>query len=143
VSINVLNAVDELLVPCDAGAYSLAGLGRLQETVEQVRRHLDNRTLKIGGLVLTRVHRNRATAEIEAQLRAAFGELVYRTTIPHGVSVEQAHARHLTVLEHSPKSATAIAYHELLTEVIPNGEQSKKRRPVNRVQSHPPESDAA
>ena len=37
VTINVVNYVRELLVPVDAGLYSVAGLGRLQETVEQVR----------------------------------------------------------------------------------------------------------
>ena len=62
VSINVLNAVGELLVPVDAGAFS----GRrpaadLQESVDQVRRYLDNRALKIAGLVMTRTHANRAT----------------------------------------------------------------------------------
>jgi cellulose biosynthesis protein BcsQ len=45
VSINVLNAVGELLVPVDAGAFSVAGLGRLQESVDQVRRYLDNHAL--------------------------------------------------------------------------------------------------
>jgi chromosome partitioning protein len=34
VSINVLNAVGELLLPVDAGAFSIAGLGRLQESVD-------------------------------------------------------------------------------------------------------------
>jgi chromosome partitioning protein len=52
VSINVLNAVGELLVPVDAGAFSVAGLGRLQESVDQVRRYVDNRTFKVAGLGL-------------------------------------------------------------------------------------------
>ena len=42
VTINVLNAVGELIVPVDAGLYSLVGLGRLEETIGQVRRFLDN-----------------------------------------------------------------------------------------------------
>src|SRR4051812_35209972 len=77
VTINVRNAVAELVVPVDAGVYSLAGLGRLRETVEQVRRYLDNPTLRIAGLLLTRTHNNRATRDIADQLRAAFGPLVY------------------------------------------------------------------
>ena len=39
-NVNVLNAALELVVPVDPGIYSAVGLGKLQETVEQVRRHL-------------------------------------------------------------------------------------------------------
>jgi chromosome partitioning protein len=118
VGINVLNAVGELLVPVDAGAFSISGLTRLQESIEQVRRYLDNHALKIGGLVMTRTHANRATRDILNQLRGAFGALVYQTTIPHSVRVEEAHARHRTVLEYAPKSAPALAYQALVSEVL-------------------------
>jgi len=118
VTINVLNAVHELLVPVDAGPWSVAGLGRLQESVDQVRRYLDNRALRIGGLVMTRTHANRATRDIDAQLRAAFGPLVHQATIPHSVRVEEAHARCRTVLEFAPRSAPAMAYDRLLTEIL-------------------------
>ena len=118
VGINVLNAVRELLVPVDAGAFSIAGLGRLQESVEQVRRYLDNHALRIGGLVMTRTHANRATKDILDQLRGAFGSLVHQTTIPHSVRVEEAHARHRTVLEFAPKSTPALAYQNLVSEVL-------------------------
>jgi chromosome partitioning protein len=129
VSINVLNAVGELLVPVDAGAFSVAGLGRLQESVDQVRRYLDNRLLTIAGLVMTRTHANRATKDIDAQLRAAYGPLVHQATIPHSVKVEEAHARCLTVLEFAPRSAPALAYGQLLTEILDDG-KTRTRNPV-------------
>lgn len=125
VTINVLNFAQELIVPVDAGLYSVAGLGRLQETVEEVRRHLDNPGLRIAGLVLTRTHKNKATADIEAQLRAAFGPLVFRASIPHSVRVEEAHARHRTVIEFSRMSAPARAYDALLREVLGDGQQQR------------------
>src|SRR5262249_9361766 len=61
VAINVLNTVGELIVPVDAGLYSIVGLGRLEETIGQVRRFLDNPALRVAGLVLTRTHHNKAT----------------------------------------------------------------------------------
>jgi chromosome partitioning protein len=124
VTINILNYAGELLVPVDAGLYSVAGLGRLQETVDQVRRYLDNRELWIAGLVLTRAHNNRATKDIEGQLRAAFGPLVHEAVIPHSVRVEEAHARHRTVLEFAPRSMPALAYDRLVTEVLGHGEST-------------------
>lgn len=125
-TINVLNAVDELIVPVDAGLYSVAGLGRLQETVEQVRRYLDNPWLKIAGLLLTRTHNNRATKDIAEQLRAAFGPLVYREMIPHSVRVEEAHARHRTVIEFAPASTPAKAYEAFIEEVLDDGQQQQQ-----------------
>lgn len=122
VTINVVNYVRELLVPVDAGLYSVAGLGRLQETVEQVRKFLDNHNLRISGLVMTRAHNNRATKDIEGQLREAFGDLVHQAVIPHSVRVEEAHARHRTILEFAPRSAPALAYDRLITEVLGHGE---------------------
>jgi chromosome partitioning protein len=143
VGINVLNAVDSLIVPVDAGIYSIAGLGKLQETVEQVRKYLDNPGLDIAGLVLTRTHRNKATADIEAQLRAAFGDLVFRTTIPHGVRVEEAHARHRTVAEFSPKSAPAVAYESLVEEVLSHGQHEQPARDsLHRLDADPADDEA-
>jgi chromosome partitioning protein len=124
VTINVLNAVGELLVPVDAGLFSVVGLARLQETVDQVRRYLSNHNLRISGLVMTRTHRDRATRDIDEQLRGAFGALVHQATIPHSVRVEEAHARHRTVMEFAPRSAPALAYGRLLMEVLGN-EQSR------------------
>jgi chromosome partitioning protein len=124
VTINILNYVGELIVPVDAGLYSVAGLGRLQETVEQVRKYLDNRRLRIAGLVMTRTHSNRATKDIEGQLREAFGPLVHESIIPHSVRVEEAHARHRTILEFAPRSTPALAYDRLITEVLGHGERT-------------------
>jgi chromosome partitioning protein len=122
VTINILNYVGELLVPVDAGLYSVVGLGRLKDTVNQVRTHLDNQTVRIVGLVLTRAHNNRATKDLETQLREVYGPLVHKAVIPHSVRVEEAHARHRTVLEFAPRSTPALAYDRLLTEVLGHGE---------------------
>ena len=103
VSVNVLHAVNELLVPVDAGLYSVMGLGRLQQTVEKIRRHLIHPELCIIGLILTRMMKHRGAHELEAQLRETYGSLVYKTVVPYSPQVELATARHRTVLEYSPR----------------------------------------
>ena len=140
VTVNVLNYAGELLVPVDAGLYSIMGLARLQETVEQVRRYLDNRELRISGMVVTRAHHNRATKDLERQLREAYGDLVYRTIIPHSVRVEEAHARHRTVSEFDPRSTPALAYDRLITEVLKHGQSQRDAR---RVDPSDGDADAA
>jgi chromosome partitioning protein len=128
VLVNILQAVAEIIVPVDAGLYSVAGLGRLQETVDQVRKHLDHAELHIIGLVLTRAMKNKATRDLERLLREAYGDLVYRTAIPHSVKVEEGHARHRTVLEHAPKSPAAVAFEQLITEVLKHGQKRNAGR---------------
>lgn len=137
VGINVLNAVGELLVPVDPGAWSIQGLGQLQTAVADVHRYLDNRALRIAGLVMVKTHANKATKDLESQLRAAFGPLVHKATIPHSVRVEESHARNLTVLEFSPKSAPALAYSHLIQEILEHG----KARTRNAVAAD--DADAA
>lgn len=124
ISINVMNAARELVVPVDPGIYSASGLGRLQETVEQVRKHLAHPELSIIGLILTKLMKNKATRDFESQLREHYGSLVYAATVPYSVKVEEACARHLTVLEHAPSSPAAVAFDRLVKELTPNGKRA-------------------
>jgi chromosome partitioning protein len=130
-TVNVLQAVTEVLVPIDPGLFAVAGLGRLQETVDRVRVHLEHPDLSIIGLLVTRASKNRVTRQLEEQLRESFGPLVFTTVIPAGVKVEEAHASYRSILEWSPESPVGQAYSELVTEVL-NG-KSKKSPARRRV----------
>ena len=137
VTVNVLAAVGEVIVPVDAGIYAVSGLGQLQQAVADVVEYLGNRSLRVAGLVLTRTHANRATRDIADQLRAAYGPLVYSASIPHSVKVEEAHARNLTVLEFAPTSAPARAYDALLSEVLDDGDEQRAGSPPASIDPHP------
>jgi chromosome partitioning protein len=128
VSVNILNAVTEIVVPVDAGIYGAMGLGQLQTTVEKVRRHLNHADLKIIGLLITRAMANRATKDMETQLRESYGAMVFKSVIPYDVKVEESHARHRSVLEHAPKSRAAVAYDQLIGEVLKHGKARHARR---------------
>jgi chromosome partitioning protein len=135
ISVNVLHAVTELVVPVDAGIYSVMGLGRLQETVEKVRRHLAHPDLSIVTLVLTRVMKNQATRELEAQLRETYGKLVAAAVIPYSTQVEIAAAHHRTILEWAPRSPAAAAYEALVEEVMSHGRKKRNAAGTRRVNS--------
>lgn len=124
-TVNVLQAVSEVIVPIDPGIFAIAGLGRLQETVEKVRHYLQHPSLAIVSLLLTRATANKTTRELERQLRETYGSLVSRSVIPNSVTVEEAHANYRTVMEWSPRSAVAKAYDELVTEVLDHGQPKR------------------
>lgn len=125
-TVNALAYVREVLVPVEPSLFSLAGLGALQSAVDEVRKFLGNRELRIAGLILSRVRRDAVARDVEARLREDFGALVYKTTIPASVKVEEAHSRFVSVLEHAPKSPGAIAFDDLVTEFMSHAEERNR-----------------
>jgi chromosome partitioning protein len=121
-SINCLRAATDVLVPIE-GVYSVAGLGRLNDTIDLVRKNLDHDPLHVIGLVLTKAMKNPAGTALEQHLRETFGDLVYRTVIPYDAKVEEGIAHHRSVLEHAPTSKAAVAFGELIKEVLKHGQQ--------------------
>ena len=87
INTNVLNYVAEVIAPCDPGIFSLAGLVKLQGAVAEVIKFLDNQALRIAGLVVTRATNDNLARDVEAQLRATFGGLVFKTTVPASTKV--------------------------------------------------------
>jgi chromosome partitioning protein len=124
-TVNALCYIAEAIVPVDPGLFAVAGLGQLQAAVEDVRRYLDNRALRIAGLVLTRTANNNVSRDVEAQLRGMYGDLVHPTAIPTNAKVEEAHSRYQSVLDYAPRSAGAKAYAALVEEIIAHGRRTQ------------------
>ena len=121
ININVLNYVAEVYCPVDPGIFALAGLLKLQDAIAGVVKYLDNPTLHLAGLLLSRVQRDNLSRDTEAQLREAFGPLVLKTTIPASTKIGEAHARYASVLDFAPASPGAKAFLSLTSEIIKNG----------------------
>ena len=131
INVNVLNAVGEVFCPVDGGVFSITGLVSIQGVIAEVRQFLDNGDLRLGGLLLTHAKRDNLCKDVEGQVRAAFGSLVFRTSIPSNTKVGEAHARCLSVLDYAPKSPGAVAYAALVREVMGDGEEQRAGRAVD------------
>jgi chromosome partitioning protein len=123
---NVLVYAVEVIVPLDLGVYAMLGLVQLQDTIAEVREAYGNHSLRVAGLILTKVSRNNVARDVEAELRARFGDLVFETTVPLSVKIDEAHSRGMTVLEHAPKSAGALAYFQLVEEIVNHGQSNER-----------------
>ena len=134
-TVNILQAVSEVLVPIDPGVFAVAGLGRLQETVDRVRHYLEHPDLAIIGLLMTKVTQSKVAKDLLRQLREVYGDLVYKAVIPSAICVEEAHASYRTVMEWAPQSTVAKAYGALVGEVLKHG-QSKRVAGKRGSQSH-------
>lgn len=123
---NALVYGSEVIVPTDAGLYAMLGLVELQTTVAEVRDAYELDQLRIAGMVLTKVQRNNVCRDVEKEMRARFGKLVFRSTIPMSAKVEEATTRGLTILEYAPHSPAGFAYSELVEEVVGHGREEDR-----------------
>jgi chromosome partitioning protein len=117
-TINSFVASDRLLIPVSTAFFALTGLVQLQETIEMVKQNQLNPALDILGVLCTFSENTNISRDVERQLRSHFGSLVFETTIPKNVALEESHSNHSHVFDYAPKSSGANAYKALVQEVI-------------------------
>ena len=125
---NVLNYAREVFVPIGPGLFGFLGLGQLQADMNLVRRFLENKSLRLAGVFLTMVEKNNVCRDFEREIRGMFGPLVFETTIPRSIKFEEANARQVSIFDHAPRSAGAVAYEALTLEAMNRGDGSKEER---------------
>jgi len=117
-TVNAMTAADAVLVPLQCEFFALEGLTQLLRTVELVRGSL-NPKLEIQGLVLTMYdRRNSLSSQVEQDVRAHFGEKVYKTVIPRNVRVSEAPSFGKPALVYDINCTGSKAYMRLASELI-------------------------
>jgi chromosome partitioning protein len=117
-TVNALAAAHAVLVPLQCEFFALEGISHLVRTIERVRRAF-NPGLEIQGIVLTMFDkRNRLSEAVANDVRAHFGERVFRTVIPRNVRISEAPSHGRPVLIYDTACAGAQAYIHLAGEVL-------------------------
>jgi chromosome partitioning protein len=115
-TVNALTACDEVVVPIQCEYYALEGLGQLIRTLDLVRDGL-NPGLRVGGVVLTMFDaRTKLAEQVVAEVRAHFGDTVFRTIIPRSVRLSEAPGFGKPIIRYDPSSRASTAYRELAAE---------------------------
>lgn len=114
-TLNALTAADVVLVPLQLQVYAYEALGNLEGTIELVRQL--NPDLQIGGIICTMADkRTNLTRVVEDQARAAYGDLVFQTTIPLNTKLAEAPSAGEPISAYAPTSPGAHAYAALAAE---------------------------
>ncbi len=117
-TVNAFCAANTVLVPLQCEFYALEGLSQLVRTIETVRVGL-NQHLVIQGIVLTMYDsRNKLSEQVETDVRAHLGSLVYHTVIPRNVRVSEAPSFGKPVLMYDLSCAGSQAYVALAAELL-------------------------
>lgn len=139
-NVAILYAVAEVLIPIDPCVAALAGVRTLENLVRDVsgfrREFTDGGAVAITGVLVTRADRTLVSKQVEAEVRAYFGPLVFEKAVPTSVKFREAYARGVPLVHYDRFGAGASAY-RAAAEAFLGG-----RRPLSAA-GDPPESGRA
>lgn len=126
-TLNSLVAADSVLIPMQAEYFALEGVTELLDTLERIRLDL-NRSLAVEGVVLTMFDdRTNLAQSVASELRAFFGDLMCKTTIPRNIRLAEAPSHGKPAIAYDPHSRGAEAYLNLAAEIIERVTQPQSR----------------
>ncbi len=124
-TINAFTAATEVFIPIQCEYYALEGLTQLMRNITLIQAHL-NPTLRVSTILMTMYDaRTRLSAQVAAEVRSHFGDLVLKTSVPRSVRISEAPSHGETVLTYDPISVGALSYREVAVELtrqhVPQG----------------------
>jgi len=115
-TLSVLTAADEVIVPMQCEFLAMDGLAELNETVRRIQAG-PNPGLGMGGILLTMAEeRTNLGAAVASEVRQAFQGKVFQTTIPRNIRLAEAPSHGKPVAFYDLKSKGAQAYLNLAKE---------------------------
>ncbi len=116
---NALAAADELLTPIQCEFFALEGLVKIVGIVEQIKAAGVNDKLILRGIVMTMFDsRTNLSAQVVADVREHFDDVVYETVIPRTVRLSEAPSFGKSILEYDSNGNGARAYRALGQEFV-------------------------
>jgi chromosome partitioning protein len=115
-------------VPIQAAYFAIEGTDDLLETFGRIRSR-PNPALKILGVVITLFDkRTNISRDTHEQIRAVFGEALFKTRISKNVRLEESPAYKETIFAYAPKSTGAEEYRKLAQEVLQRVQEDRVAR---------------
>lgn len=116
-TVNILVATDGVIIPMQCEYFALEGIADLIDTIEKLTQI--NPKLHIRGVVRTMYDgRSTLVQDVSAELENYFGEKLYKTVIPRSIRLAEAPSFGKSIFEYEKSSKGAIAYHQLMNEVL-------------------------
>lgn len=125
-TVNVLCAVDSVIVPIQCEYYALEGLSQLMNTIRQVKR-LYNSLIELEGVLLTMYDgRLNLTQQVVSEVKRFFPQKVYGSVIPRNVRLSEAPSFGQPVLYYDKSSKGSVAYDDFTKEFLKKNNKKVK-----------------
>jgi len=116
-TLNALVAAHAVLVPLQCEFFAMEGLTQIMDSIRKVQRG-QNPELRVLGIVLTMFdRRNNLSADVAAEVREIYSDLVYETVIPRNVRLSEAPSHEKPALIYDPYCPGSHAYVALAGEL--------------------------
>jgi chromosome partitioning protein len=116
-TLNALDAANEVIIPVQTHYYSIEGLKQVLETLDIVQNRF-NPILSIRGILLTLAEEGTILCqEVEQQMREYFGTLIMQTVIHRNIRLAEAPAAGESIMTFDPENAGASEYRQLAEEI--------------------------
>lgn len=117
-SLNALICTDSVLIPIQCEYYALEGVSQLINTINLVKKSL-NENLEIEGVLMTMYDpRTKLCNEVYKEVKNYFNDKVYTTTIPRNVRLAEAPSFGLPIALYDDNCKGADSYKRLTDEFI-------------------------
>lgn len=120
-TLNVLRAADEVVIPVPLTFLALDGCAELVRTIQTVRERYDHPELRISMVVPTFYRRTRLAHEILQRLQARFPKEIAHCVVGYHVRIDEAQSRGLSIFEYAPRDRGAKVMAELAEELEQRG----------------------
>ncbi len=118
ITLNALTAADSVLVPVQCEYFSLEGLGKLQNTINLVKKNF-NPSLEIEGILLSMYDgRLRLANVVVNEVRSFYKEKVFDTIIHRNSKISEAPNMHLPVVMYDAGSRGTTNFLNLAQEFL-------------------------
>ena len=107
ITLNVLLAAEEVVVPAPLTYLALDGTAEITRTVEMVRTRFNHPRLHVSMVVPTFARRTRMADEILEKLREHFPKQLSEAVLGYSVLIDEAQSRAKTIFEYAPRSTAA------------------------------------
>jgi chromosome partitioning protein len=131
---NALRAASNVIVPVETGYFALHGLSKQLETLSILCKRC-SQNVQVSILASMYDIRTKMAREILAELRAHFGERMFRTVVNFNTKIKEASSFGQPINEYDPSSKGQRDFRSLAEEIIGSGVRQQHRQIVNTLAS--------
>jgi chromosome partitioning protein len=128
-TLNVLRAVDEVVIPVPLTYLGVNGCAQLTRTLDMVRRRYDRESLRISMVIPTFFRRTNLAQELLERLKQRFPKEIGQTVVGYHVRIDEAQSYGLSIFEYAPGSSGAVAMAALAEELDLRGNSANGAAP--------------